>query len=172
MPHFETTLKLGVTRLHGELVSHDPMKKREARRICERVHGLVEPGEAPTPADAFVAGFGEIGGRPVLCGAEDFTVQGGSIGLHGADKRYRLTQLAAQERVPLIFLLEGAGHRMSNALRGHGRGPNDLQGLAGLSGLVPTVCAVMGASAGHGALAAPLCSRACSTSRRCRSGTS
>jgi len=113
-------------------------------------------GEPPAPADAFVAGFGEIDGRPTLAGAEDFTVQGGSIGLAGADKRYRLTQLAAQERVPLVFLLEGAGHRMTNALKGHGRTPHDLQGLASLSGQVPSVCVVMGASAGHGALAAPL----------------
>lgn len=118
--------------------------------------GEREAGEPPSAADAFVAGAGRIDGRPVLVGAEDATVQGGSIGLEGADKRTRLTQLAAQERVPLVFLLEGGGHRMANALRRHGRTPNDLQGLASLSGLVPTVCVVMGASAGHGALAAPL----------------
>lgn len=120
------------------------------------VGGSPDPGEPALAADAFVAGAGRIEGRPVLVGAEDFTVAGGSIGLAGADKRHRLTQLAAQERVPLVFLLEGAGHRMTNALRAHGRRPNDLQGLADLSGLVPTVCVVMGASAGHGALAAPL----------------
>ena len=34
--------------------------------------------------------------------------------------------------------------------------PNDLQALVSLSGLVPTVCVVMGSSAGHGALTAPL----------------
>jgi methylmalonyl-CoA decarboxylase subunit alpha len=118
--------------------------------------GAREAGQPPTPADGFVAGFGRIGGRPALVGAEDFTVQGGSIGLEGADKRYRLTQLAAEQRVPLVFLLEGGGHRVTNALRRHGRAPNDLQGLASLSGQVPTVCVVMGASAGHGALAAPL----------------
>ncbi len=118
--------------------------------------GRSRDGDPPAPADALVAGSGRIEGRPVLVGAEDFTVQGGSIGPAGADKRYRLTQLAAQERVPLVFLLEGAGHRMTNALEPHGRTPNDLQGLADLSGLVPTVCVVMGASAGHGALAAPL----------------
>jgi len=117
---------------------------------------LVGEGERPAPADAFPAGFGRIHGRPVLVGAEDFTVMGGSIGLAAADKRYRLTQLAVQERVPLLFLLEGAGHRMTNALKGHGRTPNDLQGLVDVAGLVPSVCVVLGASAGHGALAAPL----------------
>ena len=108
------------------------------------------------PADAFPAGFGTIEGRPVLVGAEDFSVAGGSIGLGAADKRYRLTQLALQEKVPLILMLHGAGHRITNALRGHGRTPNDLQGLVDLSGIVPTVCLVLGPAAGHSALAAPL----------------
>lgn len=107
------------------------------------------------PADALVAGSGRIDGRPTLAGAEDFTVLGGSIGTAAADKRYRLCQLAAQERVPLVMMLEGAGHRLTNVQSG--RRPNDLQGLAELSGLVPTVCLVLGASAGHGALTAPLC---------------
>ena len=106
------------------------------------------------PADGLVAGFGTIDGRPALGAAEDFTVLGGPIGDAGADKRYRLAQLAAQERVPLVFMLEGAGHRLTNTHAG--RRPNDLQGLAELSGLVPIVCLVMGSSAGHGALTAPL----------------
>lgn len=116
--------------------------------------GRSETGDTPAPADGLVAGFGLVDGRPVLAGAEDVTVLGGSIGDRGADKRYRLTQLAAQERVPLVFMLEGAGHRLTNEHAG--RRPNDLQGLAELSGLVPIVCLVMGASAGHSALTAPL----------------
>jgi acetyl-CoA carboxylase carboxyltransferase component len=116
--------------------------------------GLTESSNSPAPADGLVAGFGLIDGRPALAGAEDFTVQAGSIGDAGADKRYRLTELAAQERVPLIFMLERAGHRLTNAHAG--RGPNDLQGLADLSGTVPMACLVMGPSAGHGALTAPL----------------
>lgn len=118
------------------------------------VGGMATEGGAPVPADALVAGFGKIDGRPVLAGAEDFTVLGGSIGDGAADKRYRLTQLAAQERLPLVFMLEGAGHRLTNTHAG--RRPNDLQGLAELSGQVPIVCLVMGAAAGHGALTAPM----------------
>jgi acetyl-CoA carboxylase carboxyltransferase component len=57
--------------------------------------------------------------------------------------------------VPLVLLLEGAGHRLEDAAAG--RRPNDLQGIADLSGKVPTVCAVLGPSAGHGALSALLC---------------
>ncbi|OWY61430.1 acetyl-CoA carboxylase carboxyltransferase subunit, partial [cyanobacterium TDX16] len=83
-------------------------------------------------ADGFVAGSGSIDGRPVLVGAEDFTVLGGSIGVAGHAKRRRLTDLARQERVPLVLLLEGAGERAQNALGHRDRAPTDLQGLVAL----------------------------------------
>jgi methylmalonyl-CoA decarboxylase subunit alpha len=133
----------------------------------ERIATLFDPGsfseigqlvgtaeDPPVPADALVAGSGLIDGRPALAAAEDVTVLGGSIGSGAADKRYRLCQLALQERVPLVMMLEGAGHRVTETAAG--RRPGDLMGLADLSGLVPLVCLVLGASAGHGALTAPL----------------
>ena len=105
-------------------------------------------------AEGFVCGSGRIAGRPVFAGAEDFTVLGGSIGSGGTAKRFRIAELAAQEKIPLVMLLEGAGHRLTDTSMG--RSPNDLLALADLSGQVPMVCLVLGASAGHGALAAPL----------------
>ncbi len=111
--------------------------------------------DTPTiPADGFVAGMGRINGRPALAGCEDFTVLGGSIGAAATDKRVRLCQLAEQERVPLIFMLDGAGHRLTN--KSSGRRPNDLQTLAALSGIVPIVTLVLGPAAGHSALCGPL----------------
>lgn len=112
-------------------------------------------GGPEAPGDALVAGFGDVDGRVVLAMAEDFTVQGGSIGPASAGKRYRIAQLAGQERVPLVVLLDGAGHRLT-AGEAPARTPGDLLALADLSGQVPMVCLVLGASAGHGALAAPL----------------
>ncbi|MBM3131611.1 MAG: acetyl-CoA carboxylase carboxyltransferase subunit [Chloroflexi bacterium] len=120
------------------------------------VGGVSHAGESPVPADALVAGMAKIDGRPVLVGSEDFTVKGGSIGLGTHAKRVRLAILAAQERVPLVMLLEGAGERATNWLERYPYAPNDLQALAELSGKVPTVAVVMGASAGHGALTAML----------------
>jgi acetyl-CoA carboxylase carboxyltransferase component len=131
----------------------------------ERVATLFDPGSfvelgalvggEDIPADALVAGAGLIDGRAVLAGAEDFTVLGGSIGVGASDKRYRLCQLARERKLPLVMMLDGAGHRATTGSAA--RRPNDLQGLADLSGLVPMVALVMGASAGHGALTAPLC---------------
>jgi acetyl-CoA carboxylase carboxyltransferase component len=146
----------------------DRQHRRGRLDARERLQCLFDPGtffeigslvgtneEPPAPGDALVAGAGRINGRPALAGAEDVTVLGGSIGSGASDKRYRLCQLAAQERVPLVMLLEGAGHRVTETASG--RRPGDLMGLAELSGVVPMVGLVLGASAGHGALTAPLC---------------
>jgi acetyl-CoA carboxylase carboxyltransferase component len=137
--------------------------KLDARQRVER---LFDPGSfteigalvggQQVPADALVAGFGRIDGRVTAAGAEDFSVLGGSIGRGSMAKRYRLCELARQERVPLVMMLEGAGHRLTSNLEHGGRTPNDLLALADLSGEVPMVCVVLGASAGHGALTAPL----------------
>ena len=106
------------------------------------------------PADGLVGGVGLIDQQSVVVMAEDFTVQGGSIGHVNAAKRVRLATLAGQQKLPLVFVLDGAGERASNALERYPRSPNDLQVLAQLKGKVPIVALVLGVSAGHGALAA------------------
>src|SRR3990172_9892984 len=70
-------------------------------------------GGLKAPADALVAGMGRIHGRPVLAGVEDFTVEGGSIGMGSMAKRHRICEIALQERLPLVFILDGAGHRLA-----------------------------------------------------------
>jgi len=116
--------------------------------------GTLVGSEEGIASDAFVCGHGKINDRLAFAGAEDFTTLGGSIGSGGTAKRYRIAELAAQEGVPLIMMLEGAGHRLTDT--GGSRAPNDLLALADLGGQVPMVCLVMGASAGHSAITAPL----------------
>ena len=126
-----------------------------------RIDYLLDPGSfrelgtlvGDVPSDGIVAGAGRIDGRPVMIGAEDFTVLAGSIGPGSSSKRYRIAELALAERIPLIMLLEGAGHRGGG---GGGRAPTDLLIQAKCSGKVPVLSAVMGPSAGHGALIVPM----------------
>ena len=59
------------------------------------------------------------------------------------------------DRVPLIMMLEGAGFRADGAVTAR-RTPTDMLAQARCSGRVPLVTAVLGASAGHGALVAPM----------------
>ena len=142
------------------LSKHREKGKLDARARLDRLldkgsfaeFGTLVGGEAA--ADGIVAGSGSISGRPVMVGAEDFTTLAGTIAPGSNSKRYRLAELALRNKIPLIMLLEGAGFRPG----GHyGRSPTDLIAQAKCSGLVPTVAAVLGASAGHGALVAPVC---------------
>ena len=143
------------------LDKHRGKGKLDARRRIERLLdpntfrelGTLVGGEIA--ADGLVVGSGSINGSPVMLGAEDFTTMAGSIGPGGNSKRYRIAELALRDKIPLVMLLEGAGFRPTG---GHyGRTPTDLLAQAQCSGRVPTVAAVLGPSAGHGALVAPVC---------------
>ena len=122
------------------------------RELGTLVGGLSWDALPPVAADAIVTGTARINGRPVAVASEDFSSQGGSIGLGAHAKRTRLASLALQERIPLVLMLEGAGERMTNAMQRYPHAPNDLQILSQLAGRVPVLSLIMGASAGHGAL--------------------
>ena len=102
--------------------------------------------------------------RPVMVGAEDFTTIAGTIAAGSNAKRYRIAELALRDRLPLVMMLEGAGFRPTE--RSHGRSPTDLLIQAKCSGHVPVVTGVLGPSAGHGALVAPMSDFCLMTSRR------
>jgi acetyl-CoA carboxylase carboxyltransferase component len=112
-------------------------------------------GGDDAPADAVVIGAGRVEGRPVMVAAEDFTVKAGTISQASNSKRYRVAELAVLDRVPLVMMLEGAGFRADG--RHTARTPTDMLAQAQCSGRVPLVTAVLGSSAGHGALVAPMC---------------
>ncbi len=143
------------------LRKHHDAGKLDARA---RVAHLLDPGSflelgtlvggEEAPADAIVMGSGRIDGRPVMVAAEDFTVKAGTISASANAKRYRVAEIAAADRVPLVMMLEGAGFRADG--RHGGRTPTDMLAQARCSGRVPLVTAVLGASAGHGALVAPI----------------
>lgn len=143
------------------LDKHRGKGKLDARARIDR---LLDPGSfreigtlvgGQVAADGIVVGSGLINGSPVMLGAEDFTTMAGTIGPGGNSKRYRIAELALRDKVPLVMLLEGAGFRPTG---GHyGRTPTDLLAQAQCSGRVPTIAAVLGPSAGHGALVAPVC---------------
>src|SRR3954470_25051256 len=69
--------------------------------------------DSPTPADGVICGTGLIEGRPVCVASYDFTVLGGSIGPVGERKVARLRELALRERIPMIWLVDSAGARLS-----------------------------------------------------------
>lgn len=136
-----------------------------------RIDALVDPGsfteygalaedpEHPgaAPADGLVTGVATIDGRPAAVASFDVTVLGGTQSPLNARKLEKLIYLAREHRWPLVIFADGAGRRAA------GR-PGDpltlsyrlglFDGLAELSGLVPTVAVIsQGADAENAALA-------------------
>lgn len=102
----------------------------------------------------YIMGLGEVNGRPVAIGGEDFTVRGGTS--WGGQRRKGgqggfVEDLAFQYRIPLINLIDGAGGSVTSAQK---RGYTVFPGIHGfersveLLGIVPVVSAVMGTAAG------------------------
>lgn len=143
------------------LAKHHAQGKLDARA---RIDALVDPGSFmelgtltggdEAPAEAIVLGSAKVGGRPVIVAAEDFTVLAGTISHTANSKRHRAAELALRDRVPLVMMLDGAGFRADG--KAYGRAPTDLLSQSRCSGYVPLITAVLGSSAGHGALVAPM----------------
>lgn len=106
------------------------------------------------PYDGVITGFGKINGAKVAVYAQDFTVQGGSLGLQHGKKIAELMEKAVEARCPIIGVNDSGGARIQegvDALCGYG----DLfyQNVRA-SGSVPQISIIAGPCAG-GAVYSP-----------------
>src|SRR5215813_6880497 len=112
------------------------------------------------PADGVVTGVGRIEGRPVCVMANDPTVKAGSWGARTVEKIIRLTEYALRHEVPVFWLVDSAGARITDQVqlfpgrRGAGR---IFYNQIKLSGRVPQVCCLFGPSAAGGAYIPSFC---------------
>src|SRR5712691_2766342 len=91
----------------------DPGSFVEIGLLATHLGQLPEEAQRPSPADGVVCGTGLIDGRPCCVASYDFTVLGGSIGPVGERKVARLRELALRERIPMVWLVDSAGARLS-----------------------------------------------------------
>ena len=130
----------------------------------ERIECLVDPGtfveigsatETPgavprLPCDGAITGYGRIDGRLVAIYATDFTVIGGSIGLQHMQKFDKLWDYAGKWRIPMVWLLDSAGGRLTTEEGVIGRVEWFFWYEAQYSGVVPQICVLLGPCiAGH-----------------------
>lgn len=110
-------------------------------------------------ADALVTGRAKIDDRPLLLASADFTINGGSNGSIGLKKMLRCYELALAQGSPMVQLLEGVGHRISEGLdsRLFAEGVDTLNYQAQLSGWVPSVAAILGQGFAAMTVVASLC---------------
>ncbi|MCY0874854.1 MAG: acyl-CoA carboxylase subunit beta [Firmicutes bacterium] len=156
----------GAQKYHDKNREVGKLFARERLRLlldddCEVEDGLFANCQAgDLPADGVVTGLGRIHGQTVCVMANDSTVKAGSWGMRTVEKIIRIQETAIRLRVPMIYLVDSAGARITDQLemfpgrRGAGR---IFYNQVKMSGMVPQVCVLFGPSAAGGAYIPAFC---------------
>ena len=157
----------------GKEKYHERNKERGKMFVRERLDLLLDDGlrvedgamanaeaDDRLPADGVVTGIGEIDGRRVAVMGNDSTVKAGSWGWRTVEKIIRIQEKAERLKIPLIYLVDSAGARITDQLemfpgrRGAGK---IFYNQVRLSGFVPQICLLFGPSAAGGAYIPAFC---------------
>ena len=146
----------------GHTKYRDKLREEGKLFVRDRLTLLLDPGaefqedwlfarsnEADTPADGVVTGVGKVGGRTVCIMANDYTVKAGSWGEKTIQKIVRIQEKAARLRVPLIYMVDAAGGRISEQIKifpGRFHAGRIFYNEVQLSGVVPQICILFGPS--------------------------
>ncbi|MGE0401186.1 MAG: acyl-CoA carboxylase subunit beta [Kofleriaceae bacterium] len=105
-----------------------------------------------TTGASMIGGIGRVSGVECLITASESTVKGGAISEMSAWKSGRLSDIAEQNRLPSISMIESAGADLPNQSKifvPGGRGFRDLTRRS--EQRIPTICLVFGSSTAGGA---------------------
>jgi acetyl-CoA carboxylase carboxyltransferase component len=92
--------------------------------VRDRLAKLLDPGftledwilarsdQPDLPADGVVTVVGKIAGRPVCVMANDMTVKAGTWGVKTIEKIMRIQDVAFQNKIPIIYLVDSGGARI------------------------------------------------------------
>lgn len=151
---------------------HERLKQQNKMFVRDRLSILFDEGRyeedglfanfqaGDLPADGVVTSIGKVGGQTVCVIANDSTVKAGSWGAKTVEKIIRMQETAEKLKVPLLYLVDSAGARITDQLemfpnrRGAGR---IFHNQVKLSGMIPQVCILFGPSAAGGAYIPAFC---------------
>ena len=123
----------GPEKYHAANASKGKLFARERLRRLLDPGSFVEDGllanarQPDLAADGVVTGLGTVHGRTVAVMANDSTVKAGSWGRRTVEKILRIQEVAQRNQVPLLYLVDSAGARITDQLemfpgrRGAGR---------------------------------------------------
>jgi acetyl-CoA carboxylase carboxyltransferase component len=162
----EAALSGGPQRHHEKTAEQGKLPVRERVALLVDVGSFAEEGALANwekeglGADGVVTGLATIDGRRIALMANDPTVKAGSWGPKTVEKILRIQERALSLRVPLVYLVDSAGARITDQVqmfpgrRGAGRiFHNEVR----LSGQVPQICLLFGPSAAGGAYIPAFC---------------
>jgi acetyl-CoA carboxylase carboxyltransferase component len=146
----------------GHVKYREKLREEGKLFVRDRLKLLLDPGtefqedflfarnqEPDTPADGVVTGVGTVGGRVVCIMANDYTVKAGSWGEKTVQKIIRIQERAQRLQVPILYLVDAAGGRISEQIRifpGRFHAGRIFYNEVQLSGVVPQVCILFGPS--------------------------
>lgn len=151
---------------------HEKLKQQNKLFVRDRLALLFDEGkyeedgkfaniqEGSLPADGVVTAIGKINSQTVCVMANDSTIKAGSWGARTVEKMIRIQETAEKLKVPLFYLVDSAGARITDQLdmfpnrRGAGR---IFHNQVKLSGMIPQVCILFGPSAAGGAYIPAFC---------------
>src|ERR687888_1292822 len=151
---------------------HEKSRDQGKLPVRERVGRLVDPDsfvedallanweQEGFGADGVVTGMATIAGRAVCLMANDPTVKAGSWGPKTVEKILRIQEQALEHRVPMIYLVDSAGARITEQVQmfpGRRHAGRIFFTEVQLSGVVPQVCVLFGPSAAGGAYIPAFC---------------
>ncbi|MBU1008169.1 acyl-CoA carboxylase subunit beta [Candidatus Dependentiae bacterium] len=158
--------KLAISGVSQEKVNKQKLHGKKTAR--ERIELLIDPGSfeeidtfVTSPilkeklyTDGVVTGFGSIDGRQMALYSQDFTIKGGSLGKHHAQKICKIMDTAVKIGCPIVGIIDSGGARIDegiHALAGYG---DIFMRNTRYSGVVPQLSIILGPCAG-GAVYSP-----------------
>ncbi|KOO49380.1 acyl-CoA carboxylase subunit beta [Viridibacillus arvi] len=151
---------------------HEKLKETNKLFVRDRLTLLFDNGEyeedgrfanceaVDLPADGVVTAMGKVNGQTVCVMANDSTIKAGSWGSRTVEKIIRIQEVAEKNQVPMIYLVDSAGARITDQLemfpgrRGAGR---IFHNQVRMSGMIPQICLLFGPSAAGGAYIPAFC---------------
>jgi acetyl-CoA carboxylase carboxyltransferase component len=162
----ERIKKGGAEKYHKKLKDQNKLFARERLELLLDPEFRLEDGllancmDDTLPADGVITVVGKIHNRVVCVMANDSTVKAGSWGKRTVEKILRIQETASRLMVPLIYLVDSAGARITDQIdmfpgrRGAGR---IFYNEANMSGMIPQICCLFGPSAAGGAYIPAFC---------------
>jgi acetyl-CoA carboxylase carboxyltransferase component len=159
-------------RAGGSAKYREKLAREKKLPVRERLTRLLDPGwevedgllahgdEEGFAADGVVTVIGQIDRRTVCVMANDPTVKAGSWGARTVEKIIRIQETAERLRVPLLYLVDSAGARITDQVQmfpGRRHAGRIFYNEVQLSGVVPQICLLFGPSAAGGAYIPAFC---------------
>jgi len=100
------------------------------------------------PGDGVIIGYGSVNGRVVYVSAQDFTVNGGTLGEYHSKKICHIMDMALRMKAPYVSINDSGGARIEEGI-------SSLDGYSGIfyrntkaSGVIPQISVILGPCAG------------------------